>query len=210
MDWKINPSIRVALKTLRTLQLEIHEQQLANGCRALARSARGVRSVWRGLWAPTSRASLPPSTPGWAAFGTNGTWAFPESSKDITCALSPSRIQASKATNSDLQLYFPQLFVQPSSWPVDDGFAYVQRTWHAQLGTVQIEKDANSPVLGRCLCEHSWKHYRSLYDESFSVMTPLLTPLREGFAICNPKTAVFLIQGRLLVLFFFSWWMVDL
>lgn len=32
MDWKINPSIRVALKTPRTLQLEVHEQQLANGC----------------------------------------------------------------------------------------------------------------------------------------------------------------------------------
>lgn len=31
MDWKINLSVKVALQTLCTLQLEIHEQQLAKG-----------------------------------------------------------------------------------------------------------------------------------------------------------------------------------
>lgn len=39
MDWKINPSIKLALKILCILQLEIREQQPANGCRAAAQTA---------------------------------------------------------------------------------------------------------------------------------------------------------------------------
>lgn len=196
----------MALKTPRTLQLEIHEQQLANGCFGSERP-RGTIGLARAVGSHELGSTAAPR--GWTgAFGTNGPGAFLESGKDVTCALSPSRIQASNAANSDLRLYFPGLFVPPSSWPAAGGFASIKWTWRAQLGTAQIDNDANCPALGWCLHECSCKHYKSLHDESR--LTPLLTPLKEDCAICNPKTTLFLIQGRLLVLIFFSWWMVDL
>lgn len=174
---------------------------------ALARSARGVRSVWRGPWAPTSWAPLPPRAAGRGDFGTNGPGAFLESGKDVTCALSPSQIQASNAANSDLWLYFPGLFVPPSSWPAADGFASIKWTWRAQLGTAQRDNDANRPALGWCLHECSCKHYESLHDESR--LTPLLTPLKEDFTICNPQNTL-PHTGKAASTHFFSWWMVNL
>lgn len=67
----------------------------------------------------------------------------------------------------------------------------------------------NQACTGKYLREHSQKRCRSLCDES--QLTPLLTPRKENFTICNPKPTLFLIHGRLLAHFFFSsWWMVDL
>lgn len=184
MDWKINPSIRVALKTWSTLHLEIHEQQLANGCCAWAGSTHRVWSVWHGPCASMSWASLPPSMDGWGAFSTNRSGTFLVSGKDVTCTCSPSWIQASNATNSDLcscwSHHLAGLLIM--GLLLSDGLN--------MLRSGQFRQTVMQTAL------HAWKHYKS--DESW--LTPLLTPLKEDSALYNPKNVLFLIQAKLLVL----------
>lgn len=89
------------------------------------RFSRGTISLVRTMGS-TGQASLSPSV--WGTFGTTEPVAFLEPGKDATYALSPTRMQVSNATNSDLRLFIfflPQLFVWPSSWPTDNGFTSI-------------------------------------------------------------------------------------
>lgn len=74
------------------------------------RFSRGTISLVRTMGS-TGQASLSPSV--WGTFGTTEPVAFLEPGKDATYALSPTRMQVSNATNSDLQ-FFILFFYFPS------------------------------------------------------------------------------------------------
>lgn len=127
------------------------------------RFSRGTISLVRTMGS-TGQASLSRSV--WGTFGKIEPVAFLEPGKDATYALSPTRMQVSNATNSDLQFFIlffflPQLFVWPSSWPTDNGFTSIGWAWHTQI--VQTDNDANSTALGLGPWEHLWKCYKSLW-----------------------------------------------
>lgn len=127
------------------------------------RFSRGTISLVRTMGS-TGQASLSRSV--WGTFGKIEPVAFLKPGKDATYALSPTRMQVSNATNSDLQFFIlffflPQLFVWPSSWPTDNGFTSIGWAWHTQI--VQTDNDANSTALGLGPWEHLWKCYKSLW-----------------------------------------------
>lgn len=125
------------------------------------RFSRGTISLVRTIGS-TGQASLSPSV--WGTFGTIEPVAFLEPGKDATYALSPTRMQVSNATNSDLRFFIfflPQLFVWPSSWPTDNGFTSIGWVWHTQI--VQTDNDANITALGLGPWEHLWKCHKSLW-----------------------------------------------
>lgn len=59
---------------------------------------------------------------------------------------SAGSVQVEYAKNSDLQLCFLQLFVPPSSWPVEGGFVSNKWTCSAQPRAVLTDSDATSPA----------------------------------------------------------------
>lgn len=145
------------------------------------RFSRGTISLVRTMGS-TGQASLLPSVGG--TFGTTEPVAFLEPGKDATYALSPTRMQVSNATNSDLQFFIfflPQFFVWPSSWPTDNGFTSIGWAWHTQI--VQTDNDANSTALG--LGESTCGNATNLSDESW--VTPLL---KEHCHLWPPKCSL--------------------
>lgn len=149
-----------------------------------------ARSVWGGLGAPG-----PPKPAGWAVTLQGRT--FLEPGNGIIYRFSPSWIW--------YEFRSATLFstvVCPSIQLTCGGWVCVQQMdLQCSAKGCSDRQWCNQSCMSKQLHEHSWKPLKPLCDES--QLTPLLTPRKGNFTICNPKPTLFLIHGRLLALFSF-------